>query len=277
MNRRVTKTIGGNTRHFYYTDKWQVIEERLNTSTSAERQFVWGIRYTDDLVLRDRDTDTDGAVDDERLYAIQDYFQPTAVLDTSGVVQERYGYEAFGTSRVMTASYGTRTSSSYDWETRFGAYRWDGETGLLQVRNRYLHSGLGRWGTRDPMSVAELVEGTNLYSYVGNNSINVVDVFGLASNVISIPAAVASGWSAQMIAEIFGITLLAAEALIAAHLAAEACKRNKEIQKCKEDCYATYDGEDGDFCRSLRTAYRRNFCWRQAFKRYRDCLKACGK
>ncbi len=177
INRRVTKKIGSDTRHFYYTDKWQIIEERINTSTDAERQFLWGIRYVDDLVLRDRDTDNNGSLD-ERLYAIQDYFQPNAVMDTSGAVQERYGYEAFGTSRVMNASFGTQTSSSYDWETRFGAYRWDGETKLYQVRHRYLHAGLGRWVTRDPLSEAELWEDINLYRYVKNASVDRVDPDG---------------------------------------------------------------------------------------------------
>jgi RHS repeat-associated protein len=173
LNRRITKTIGSNTRHYYYTDKWQIIEERLNTSTSAERQFVWGLRYTDDLVLRDRGS--------ERLYAIQDYFQPTAVMDVSGVVQERYGYEAFGTSRVMTPTFGTRTSSSYEWETRFGAYRWDGETGLHQARHRYLHAGIGRWSRRDPIGIAS---GMNLYAYVNNAPRSAVDVYGLQQTTV---------------------------------------------------------------------------------------------
>ncbi len=170
LNRRVTKTTGSDTRHYYYTDQWQIIEERLNSSTTADRQFVWGVRYTDDLVLRDRGS--------ERLYAIQDYFQPTAVTNTSGVVLERYGYEAFGTSRVMDASFGTQTASSYDWETRFGAYRWDGETGLYQVRNRYLHPGLGRWMTRDPI---EYSDGLNLFDYCHNRPTNEIDALGLAA------------------------------------------------------------------------------------------------
>jgi hypothetical protein len=33
----------------------------------------------------------------------------------------------------MDANFGSRSSSSYDWETLFGAYRWDSESGLYQV------------------------------------------------------------------------------------------------------------------------------------------------
>ena len=52
MNRRITK-LTANTHHYYYSDQWQDLEERLDTGTTAERQFVWGMRYTDDLILRD--------------------------------------------------------------------------------------------------------------------------------------------------------------------------------------------------------------------------------
>jgi YD repeat-containing protein len=40
QNRRTTKTTGGNTRHFYYSEKWQVLEERADSATTADRQFV---------------------------------------------------------------------------------------------------------------------------------------------------------------------------------------------------------------------------------------------
>jgi len=51
--RKDTYTSGTLTeaRHYYYTPGWQCVEERVGTTTTAERQFVWGLRYIDDLVL----------------------------------------------------------------------------------------------------------------------------------------------------------------------------------------------------------------------------------
>jgi YD repeat-containing protein len=63
----------GETRDFLFNRRWQCVEERVDASTGADRQFVWGRRYIDDLILRDRDTSepVDGTLN-ERLYAMQD-------------------------------------------------------------------------------------------------------------------------------------------------------------------------------------------------------------
>ncbi|MBK9140570.1 MAG: hypothetical protein IPM17_17750 [Verrucomicrobia bacterium] len=143
LKRRLTKVAGGNTRHYYYSSRWQVLEERLNALTTADRQFVWGIRHVDDLVERDRSS--------ERFYVLHDHLSVTAIINTTGAVQERYGYDGFGPQRVMDASFGARASSLYDWETGFAAYRLDTESGLYQVRHRCYHPKLGRWITRDPV------------------------------------------------------------------------------------------------------------------------------
>jgi len=173
--RRITKALGETTRHYYYSDRWQILEERLDEETAAERQFIWGQRYLDDLVLRDRDVDDDGSMD-ERLYVLGDYFNPTAIADEDGVVVERYGYNAFGLSRVMDAYFEPRSTSDYDWETRYGAYRYDAETGFYQVRYRYLHPTLGRWLSRDPIGERG---GLNLYGYVKDRPIQFIDALGL--------------------------------------------------------------------------------------------------
>lgn len=168
-DRRVTKAAGGDTRHYYYDDWWQVVEERLNTATTADRRFVGGTRRLDDLILRD-------VASEPRLYALDDTKSVTAVVDTSGAVDERYGYNGFGGVLYMNASFGSIVDSAYAWETLFDSYRYDGETGLYQVRYRYLHPLLVRWLNRDPIQERG---GLNLYAYVHNNPINYFDPFGL--------------------------------------------------------------------------------------------------
>jgi RHS repeat-associated protein len=155
----------------------------------------------DDLVLRDRfvassssssSSSSSGSCPalNERLYVLHDYFHVTAVVNTSGAVQERYGYDAYGSVRFMTAAFGSRASSFFDWNVLFGAYKWDLETGLYQVRNRYLQSRVGFWLNREPFEedgfkklwYAELngvAVDSNQYMYVGNNPVNSTDPLGL--------------------------------------------------------------------------------------------------
>jgi RHS repeat-associated protein len=168
------------TRHFYFTRQWQDIEERLGTtpnSASANRQFVWGERYIDDLVLRDRDTDGSGSLD-ERLYAMQDAnWNVTVIADVIGDVRERNAYSAYGEAAVLTPSLTSRVSSSYEWEIRQSGYRWDGETNIYQVRHRYLHAGLGLWTSQDPIAYASGL--ANLYAYSHYSPFDMVDPYGL--------------------------------------------------------------------------------------------------
>ena len=194
QNRRVTKVTGSTTRHYYYSSQWQILEEQLNSTTTADRQFVWGLMALDNLILRDRGT--------ERFYSLQDVFSCTAIADTTGTVQERYGYNAFGLSRVMDADFNVISTSSCDWETRYDCYRFDAESSFYQVRFRYLHPTLGRWLTRDPLyepgfkllrvqTISRFVDwlnrdpikesgGINLFCFVRNNPIGNYDPFGLA-------------------------------------------------------------------------------------------------
>lgn len=99
----------------------------------------------------------------------------TAVVDTSGAVQERYEYDPYGNCTFLSPSYTARSTSSYGWETLYAGYRIDVTSGLYAVRNRYYHPKLGTWLTRDP---AHYLSGLNLYEYP--QAVLTTDPFGLS-------------------------------------------------------------------------------------------------
>jgi len=162
VNKTYSNGVLDETRHIYYAEpsKWQVLEERVGSSTSPDRHFVWGLQYVDDLVLRERDTNADATLD-ERLYAIQDAnWSMISIAGTGGTVQERYGYHPYGTTVVLTAVFGPRSTSAFDWETTFAGYR--SEDGFYKVRHRVYHPYAGTWLQRDPLGYSN---GPNLYQY----------------------------------------------------------------------------------------------------------------
>lgn len=169
MNRRITKTSGGTVRHFYYSDQWQVLEERLGSNATADRQYVWGQRYIDDMVLRDTTS--------ERLYALQDaLFNVVALTDDDGDVVERFAYQPYGQSEALNPDYTAYNGTDYQWVYRFTGRELDLETGLQINRMRYLHLQLGRWITRDPIGYRG---GVNTYQYVNGIPIQYIDPWGL--------------------------------------------------------------------------------------------------
>jgi len=160
-------------RHYFYSANWQVLEERTAPApTVAGRQFVWGLRYIDELILRDRSV---GGVLNERLYALQDAnWNATAICDITGTVQERYAYTAYGVPQFLDSGFNAISSSAYAWEILYCGYRYDPAVALYKVRARDLHSLLGSWLRVDPVKAE-----TNLYRYLGNNPMVLVDPSGL--------------------------------------------------------------------------------------------------
>ena len=83
-----------------------VLEERIRDESfsplpvgegsGVKVQYIWSPVYVDALVLRDRDSNGDGTLD-ERLYVAQDAnYNVTVLFDNSGNVVERYVYDPFG-------------------------------------------------------------------------------------------------------------------------------------------------------------------------------------
>jgi RHS repeat-associated protein len=178
QNRRIVKvtTATNETRHFYYTDQWQDIEERTGSPAAMERQYVWGIRCVDELICRDRIG--------ERLYAMQDAnFNPTAICDASADVQERYQYDPYGNVTYMTSSWGAIGASAKAWEVSHQGLLQDVESGLLHNRNRMVHPCIGVFSGRDSIGYAS---GTNLYEIEHTCPTGFIDPYGLDPNTCAL-------------------------------------------------------------------------------------------
>ncbi len=188
------------TRHLYYSKDWQVLEERVDSSTAAQSQQVWGLRYIDDCVLRDRDTTGNGTLD-ERLYALQDAnWNADALVNTSGTVQERFAYSAYGQPLFLNATFTPQTSSASSWLTLYAGYHWDDMTELFHVRNRAYNSVLGVWTQRDPLGLSA---GVNLSQYVDSKPIAQYDPSGQSALT---PIAAAVGCIAGLAIPLWGST-----------------------------------------------------------------------
>jgi RHS repeat-associated protein len=189
LGRRVTRTASGTTTDLYYSADWQVLEEKVGANTAA--RYVWSPVYVDALVLRDRDTDANGTLD-ERLWVAQDAnFNVTALIDASGNVVERYAYDPFGVQTVYDAGYAVRgAGSSYAWVYGFQGLRYDATSGLNEARFRWYSPTLGRWVSLDPIRFAG--EDTNLFRMVRNRPTSLVDPTGLADKYWAQPGE--KGW-----------------------------------------------------------------------------------
>ena len=99
--------------HFFYNQAWQELETRVSTSENTgpeslqpQYQYVWSQRYIDAPVLRDKNTDTDGLCDDERIYYLGDAnFNVSTLVNTGGDALERYVYSPYGVLTIYDATW----------------------------------------------------------------------------------------------------------------------------------------------------------------------------
>ena len=173
--RRTTVTESdGTITHAYYNDQWRQVEEREGTSADPAKVHYWGALNRWELVRRDRDTNGNGTLD-ESLYCIKDAMDPIAVLDSSGPIQERYEYTAFGIVSFFGVNFGARNGSSIDWSFLFhGEFR-DLDTEMYNYGFRYYNPVAARWLSRDPILENG---GVSLYRFGDNSSIDRMDIAG---------------------------------------------------------------------------------------------------
>ncbi len=161
------------TKHQYYTDGWQNIEQRDDSNIAPTQQYVWGLRYIDDCLIRDRITSI--APLNERLYALQDAnWSIDAIVDSTGELRERFTYSPYGKATSLDASFDA-TAPIELWTILYCGYKLEETSDLYYCRYRLLNVLLGQWTQRDPLVY---IEGNNLYAYAtGKPPIN-TDPFG---------------------------------------------------------------------------------------------------
>jgi RHS repeat-associated protein len=156
IGRRRSKTIGGTTTQFLY-DGVNPVQELSGGTPTANLLTGLGI---DEYFAR---TDAVGV----RSYLADALGSTVALADGSGVVQTEYSYEAFG----ETTATGVPTNNAFGFTGREA----DG-TGLYFYRARYLHVGLRRFVSEDPLDIAG--GDVNLYTYAHNDPTNLTDPLG---------------------------------------------------------------------------------------------------
>ena len=94
------------------------------------------------------------------------------VTDLNDNVVAQMDYDPWGNESVV--------AGNMNFDFGFTGHYFHQPSGMNLAKYRAYNPTLGRWISRDPLDDAEMSEGPNLYLYVHNDSINVIDPLGLA-------------------------------------------------------------------------------------------------
>ena len=92
------------------------------------------------------------------------------LADANGNSLAHYEYDPYGNIAQQSGS--EASANPFRFSTKYT----DDETGLVYYGYRFYSPTLGRWPNRDPIGEAG---GRNIYGYVVNAPVNLVDFFGL--------------------------------------------------------------------------------------------------
>ena len=157
--RRQRRTINGSSTEILY-DRPNPVQELSGGTILAN--LLTGLQVDEYFRRSDVAVGTTNDIIFDGLHSV------IALTDPIGVVQTEYSYEPFGKSSFA----GVSNTNPYQYTGREN----DATVDLYYYRARYFHPTLQRFITEDPLEFAG--GDTNLYGYVLNNPVNIIDPTG---------------------------------------------------------------------------------------------------
>ena len=168
-NRCIKRSINGIAIYLFY-DGWSLIDER-NASNVQLNRYIHG-PIMDEMLLKVSPSNT--------VYYYHDALGDiTRLTNNLGNVVEQYSYDVFGAPTIKNAVGTNVSSSAFNNRFMFTGREYIQEVNFYDYRNRIYHPTIGRFQQTDPLLFG--AGDDNLYRYVGNNSTNQTDPFGLIS------------------------------------------------------------------------------------------------
>lgn len=160
IGRRMKKDVNGEVKQYRYDNENIILEMNGNDSIVVDYTFEKGI--DNPLMMRRNGSN---------YYYVRDGLgSVTALTDETGDVKKGYSYEVFG--RIIEESGDTAIENSFTYTSR----ERDKETGIYYYRARFYYPGNGRFTQQDPAGYSA---GLNLYRYVSNSPVSLIDPLGL--------------------------------------------------------------------------------------------------
>ena len=201
LGRRVRKTeyINGGTstsqvQTDYYYNGWQLLTEVITDAAFDDSiiNYAYG-NQLDEVLFSVTDDGTAETVN----YLTHDHLNsPAAKLDSTGVILERFEYDAYGERHIFNADYSSVLTSS-TLTVGFTGQRVDvldnGDLVLCYYKNRWYLPEMGRFMSEDPLGVEpggyenefdvlwQYKDGVNVNQYVNSSPLSQKDSYGFAT------------------------------------------------------------------------------------------------